>query len=181
MQRMRVLVRLIMLLSCLNLRRVSHSDAPKPAGEGARFVTGPSILNHRGGGNRSALEQTGQTGGSGKEVNFLSKVSNKAISDYLSKEGILHANQGYRFLMLGIRAILDGEVDRYCIRAVYDYVAMQSNITSGQVDRAIRQSIRRTEHPVPNKEFLLRAADELALTADANAFIFETANNPTGQ
>lgn len=105
---------------------------------------------------------------------LLSTVSNKAISDHLSKAGILHANQGYRFLMLGIRAILDGEVDRYCIRAVYDHVSRQSGVGPGQVDRAIRQAIRRTEKPVPNKEFMIRAADELALAADANAFIFKT-------
>ena len=108
----------------------------------------------------------------------MSAVSNKAISDYLSKAGIFHSNQGYKFLMMGLRAILDGEVDRYCIQAVYDYVAIKSNVTSGTVDRAIRHAVRRTEEAVPNKEFFLRAADELALTADANAFIFESAKPP---
>jgi len=117
---------------------------------------------------------TGQHGRLRKEVT-LSAVSNKAINDYLSKAGIYHSNQGFKFLMLGLRAILDGEVDRYCVQSVYDYVAIKSGVTAGHVDRAIRNAVRRAVDPVPNKEFLLRAADELALTADANAFIFESA------
>lgn len=111
----------------------------------------------------------------------MSAVSNKAISDYLSKAGVFHSNMGYKFLMLSIRAILDGEVDRYCVQSIYDYVAMNNGVTPGQVDRAIRHAIRKTVDPVPNKEFLFRAADELALTADANAFIFESAAPQAGE
>lgn len=106
----------------------------------------------------------------------MNTISNKAISDYLSDMGIYHSNQGYKYLMLCLRAILNGEVDRYRIQTVYDYVAMKNGILPEQVDRAIRHAIRKTPTPSTNKEFLLRAADELALAADANAFIFGSPN-----
>ena len=102
-------------------------------------------------------------------------ISNKAISDYLSNLGIYHSSQGYKYLMLCLRAILDGEVDRYRVQTVYDYVAMKNGTLPDRVDRSIRHAIRKATTPSTNKEFLLRAADELALAADANAFIFGTA------
>lgn len=108
----------------------------------------------------------------------MSTVSNKAISDYLTQRGIFHSSQGYRCLMLGIRSILDGAVDRNCAKAIYDYVAEKVGVKSGQVDRAIRHAIRKTAEPVPNKEFLLRAADDLAFSADANVFLFGSSAKP---
>lgn len=109
----------------------------------------------------------------------LSAISNKDISAYLDKVGIRHSYQGYRYLMLCLRAILDGEVDRFCIRTVFDYVGAQCDVASGQVDRAIRKAIRSSNAPIRNKEFLLRAADDLMLSADANAFVFGAAGKPT--
>lgn len=105
----------------------------------------------------------------------MNAVSNKAISEYLSNNGIFHSSNGYKFLMLSIRAILDGAVDRKCAKAIYDYVAEQSGAQPGQVDRAIRHALRKAAVQLSNKEFLIRAADELAFTADANAFLFEPA------
>ncbi len=111
----------------------------------------------------------------------MSAVSNKAISDYLSEYGICHSSQAYKFLMLGIRAILDGTADRYCVKTVYECIAQQAGVTTGQVDSAIRLAIRKTANPIKNKEFLIRAADELAFTADANAFLFEDVSpGPSG-
>lgn len=104
----------------------------------------------------------------------MSKVSNKAISDYLSEKGICHSNRGYKYLMLGVRNILDGKVDRSRIQTVYESVAGMCGISSGQVENAIRLAVRKSTDPVSNKEFLLQASDELALTADANAFIFQS-------
>lgn len=103
----------------------------------------------------------------------MSTVSNKAISDYLGEKGIYHSKLGYKYLMLCIRALLDGKVDRYRMQTLYDYVAANTGVQADQVDRAIRRAIRLTEDPVPNKEFLTRALDDLALTEDANASIFE--------
>jgi len=108
----------------------------------------------------------------------LNAVSNKAISDYLSEKGIFHSKLGYKYLMLCIRALLDGKVDRYCMKSAYDYVATQAEIKPEQVERSIRQVIRRTEAPVPNKEFLTRALDDLALSEDANASIFGAVKTP---
>jgi len=104
----------------------------------------------------------------------LSAVSNKAISEYLSNLGIYHSSQGYKYLMLAIRAILDGDVDRYCAKAIYDHVSQKVGVTPDRINRSIRQALRKMDTPIPNKEFLIRAADELAFTADANAFLFET-------
>jgi len=104
----------------------------------------------------------------------LSAVTNKAISDYLSQKGIYHSIQGYKYLMICLRAILDGEVDRDCMKAVYEHVAAANGVSANRAEQAIRAAIRKTAEPVPNKEFLFRAADELALAADANAFIFES-------
>lgn len=118
--------------------------------------------------------------GSERRSQILSVVSNKAISDCLDRLGIYHSSQGYKYLMLGIRAILDGEVDRYCVKEVYDYVSKRVGVQAGQVDHAIRYAIRKTEDPVPNKEFLIRVADDLMLTADANVFLFESAERPGG-
>lgn len=112
----------------------------------------------------------------------MSAVSNKAISEYLSKFGIYHSSRAYEFLLIGIRAILDGAVDRYRAGAIYDYVAKQTGVQPDQVDRSIRQAIRKASGPVhvPNKEFLIRAVDELTFTADANAFLFGTAKTAPG-
>lgn len=110
----------------------------------------------------------------------MSTVSNKAISDYLSQKGIYHSSQGYKCLMLGIRAVLDGVVDRNCAKAIYDHVAEKVGVKPGQVDRAIRHAIRKTADPAPNKEFLLRAADDLAFSADANVFLFGSSARPSG-
>ena len=88
--------------------------------------------------------------------------------------------QGYKCLMLGIRGILDGTVDRNCAKAIYDYVAVKVGVKPGQVDRAIRHAIRKTAQPAPNKEFLLRAADDLAFSADAHAFLFGSSVEPSG-
>ena len=111
---------------------------------------------------------------------YLSNVSNKAISDYLTQKGIFHSSQGYKCLMFGIRGILDGTVDRNCAKAIYDYVAVKVGVKPGQVDRAIRHAIRKTAQPAPNKEFLLRAADDLAFSADAHAFLFGSSAEPSG-
>ena len=110
----------------------------------------------------------------------MSVVSNKAISDYLTQKGIYHSSQGYKCLMLGIRGVLDGEVDSHCAKGIYDYVAEKVGVKSGQVDRAIRHAIRKTADPAPNKEFLLRAADDLAFSADANVFLFGPSAGPSG-
>ena len=50
----------------------------------------------------------------------MSTVSNRAINDYLSEVGIYHSSRAYEFLLIGIRAILDGAVDRYRAGAIYD-------------------------------------------------------------
>ena len=110
----------------------------------------------------------------------MSMVSNRAINDYLSEVGIYHSSRAYEFLLIGIRAILDGAVDRYRAGAIYDYVANQAGVKSDQVDRAIRQAIRKTASPISNKEFLIRAADELKFTADANAFLFAGPSESSG-
>ena len=103
----------------------------------------------------------------------MNTVSNKSISEYLSKQEISHSHRGYQYLMLCLRAILDGKVDRSRVQSIYERVAEEGGLTAAQVERGIRHAIRKTSHPVSNKEFLLRAADDLALNADANAFIFE--------
>lgn len=108
----------------------------------------------------------------------MSNVSNKAISDYLGKKGIYHSRLGYKYLMLCLRAMLDGKVDRYCMKSVYDYVAIETGAQYSQVDLAIRRAIRKTENAVPNKEFLMRAFDELSLSANADASIFDPASKP---
>ena len=105
----------------------------------------------------------------------MNAVSNKAISEYLSNAGVKHSSNGYKFLMLSIRAILDGSADRNRAISIYEYVSIQSGALPGQVDRAIRHALRKAAVPLSNKEFLIRAADELAFTADANAFLFEPA------
>ena len=107
----------------------------------------------------------------------MSTVSNRAINDYLSEVGIYHSSRAYEFLLIGIRAILDGAVDRYRAGAIYDYVANQAGVKSDQVDRAIRQAIRKTASPISNK---IRAADELKFTADANAFLFAGPSESSG-
>lgn len=115
-----------------------------------------------------------QLGGLGKEVCELSDISNKVISDYLGEQGVYHSKLGYKYLMLSLRALLDGKVDRYRMLSVYEYVAAQSKVTPGQVDRSIRNVVRKTSMPVSNKEFLTRALDDLTLAADADAAIFES-------
>lgn len=104
----------------------------------------------------------------GKE-DILSSVSNKAISDYITQKGIKHSSRAYVFLMCGIRALLDGKVDRYRVSSVYDYTANQYQVTYEQVDRTIRIAVRRCNTPSTNKEFLIRAMNELSLAADENA------------
>ena len=99
----------------------------------------------------------------------MGTISNKTISDYLDEKGIGHSRIGYRYLMMGLRALLDGKVDRCNVSAVYDYVSLATNVSPGQVDRAIRGSIRKSNSPVTNKEFLLRTLDDLRLSEDANA------------
>lgn len=108
----------------------------------------------------------------------MSSISNKAISDYLGEKGIYHSRLGYKYLMLSLRAMLDGKVDRYCMKSVFEHVAVETGVKAAQVDLAIRRAIRKTEHAVTNKEFLTRAFDELSLSADADAPIFVQASNP---
>lgn len=102
----------------------------------------------------------------------MSTISNETISNYLSKHEVPHSMLGYKYLMLCLRAMLDGAVNRYRMQSVYEYVAEASGVKPEQVDRAIRTTIRRTSAPAMNKEFLTRAYDELMLTADANASVF---------
>lgn len=102
----------------------------------------------------------------------MNTISNKKISDYLGKQGILHSKLGYKYLMLSLRAMLSGKVDRYRIQSVYEQVAAQTSVTPQQVERSIRNVVKKTAHPVTAKEFLMRALDDLLLEEDANATIF---------
>ena len=102
----------------------------------------------------------------------MSAISNKAISDYLGGKGIPHSQVAYRYLMLALRAMVDGKVDRYHAQSVYDYVARNVGVRPEQIDRAIRYAIRKTETPVMNKEFLARALNDLLLAADENSSVF---------
>lgn len=108
----------------------------------------------------------------------MSCISNKAISDYLGEKGISHAKIGYKYLMLAIRAMLDGKVDRYNVRSIYIYVSTQTGIHYGSIDKSMRTVILETPTPVNNKEFLNRALDDLLLSEDANAGLFESPSPP---
>ena len=101
----------------------------------------------------------------------MSSISNKTIGEYLESQGIRHSNIGFKFLMLGIRVSLDGKVNYARINSVYEEIGRQAGVTVGQVDCAIRSVIRKTENPVSNKEFLIRAVDTLTWSHDADASI----------
>ena len=103
--------------------------------------------------------------------NKVSSISNKTIGEYLESQGIRHSNIGFKYLMLGIRVSLDGKVNYARINSVYEEIGRQAGVTVGQVDCAIRSVIRKTENPVSNKEFLIRAVDTLTWSHDADASI----------
>lgn len=104
----------------------------------------------------------------------MSCISNKAISDYLGEKGVSHAKIGYKYLMLAIRAMLDGKVDRYNVRSIYMYVSAQTGVHYGSIDKSMRTVLQKVPDPIDNKEFLNRALDDLLLSEDANAGLFET-------
>lgn len=100
-------------------------------------------------------------------------ISNKEINDYLEQKKVPHANRGYMDLLVGIRAMLDGKVDRYQMQSVYDYVASKRGVTSENVSRSMRKAIRLSDDCLPNREFMSKAVDELLFSADKNHDPFE--------
>lgn len=91
-----------------------------------------------------------------------SVIRNKQISEYLDKEGIAHANLGYKFLMTGIRLILDERVVRGETMDLYKEIAAIYDTDVSTVERSIRGSIRGSYAVgTPNREFFTKACDNL--------------------
>lgn len=92
----------------------------------------------------------------------MSKITNRQISEQLDKCNISHANSGYLYLMSGIRLILDEQVDRSRIIAMYELVATKHNVSSASVESGIRMSILKSDKKgLTNREFISRVVDTL--------------------
>lgn len=92
----------------------------------------------------------------------MSVISNSKINDYLDRWGIAHANKGYRYIMTGIRLLLDEKADRSAVMELYDMIADVCDTNSNLVDCSIRKSIKMSKaRGMPNREFFARAVDTL--------------------
>lgn len=92
----------------------------------------------------------------------MSVIKNSKINDYLDRWGIAHANKGFRYLMTGIRLLLDEEADRSAVMELYDRIGDIYGTTGGLVERSMRESIKASKaRGMPNREFMARAVDSL--------------------
>lgn len=91
----------------------------------------------------------------------ISAIHDKSINNYLNSYNIEHSNLGYTYLMDGIRMILDEDVERGKISALYRALAEKHNTKPRCVEESIRRAIKRTDRKMTNKEFILLAADNL--------------------
>lgn len=99
-------------------------------------------------------------------MNFASNgrsiITNSQINAYLDEAGIPHAYNGYKFLMYGIRLLLDEKAHRSAIMELYEMIAKRFDTDWGAVERAMRAVIRNSKHRgTSNREFLARAVDQL--------------------
>lgn len=93
---------------------------------------------------------------------MASVIRNSQISQYLDKEGIAHANLGYKFLMTGIRLLLDEKVMRGETMELYKKIGEIYGTDVGTVERSIRSSVRGSYAVgTPNREFFAKACDNL--------------------
>lgn len=92
----------------------------------------------------------------------MSVISNRKISDYLDSWGVAHANKGFRYIMTGIRLLLDEQADRSAVMELYDRIGDAYGTNGGLVERSIRESIKSSKaRGLPNREFFARAVDAL--------------------
>lgn len=92
----------------------------------------------------------------------MSVISNRKISDYLDSWSIAHANKGFKYIMAGIRLLLDEQADRSAIMELYDRIGDIYGTNGSLVERSIRESIKSSKaRGLPNREFFARAVDSL--------------------
>lgn len=109
----------------------------------------------------------------------MSVISNRRINDYLDSWGVAHANKGFRYLMVGIRLLLDEKADRSAVMELYDLIGNACGTNGSLVERAIRESIKSSKaRGMPNREFFARAVDTLVfLDEDQNEITKENVLN----
>ena len=102
----------------------------------------------------------------------MTTITNKRINDYLMEQGVPPAKSGYGYLFKVIRAILDGKVDRFVMKNVYEYVAMQEQTRPIYVENNIRRMLRKVgsinQPVVTNADFINKAINDLMFEVDPN-------------
>lgn len=105
----------------------------------------------------------------------MSVITNSKINEYLDRWAIAHANKGFRYLMVGIRLLLDEKADRSAVMELYGQIGDICGTTGSLVERGIRESIRNSKAcGMPNREFFARAVDTLIFAEeDENEIVKE--------
>lgn len=97
----------------------------------------------------------------------MSMIRDSEINRYLDRYDIGHANKGYRYLMTGIRLLLEEKATRSEIMELYRLIGDQHSVSSVIVERCIRSTLKASKAKgTTNRDFMAKALDTLIFDED---------------